>query len=67
MKTACKHTNHKSEDWGYTGPVWTDPEEENRYAHGGICQVDTCLDCGAKCYTNMNGGSTETSGWQRQD
>jgi len=36
--------------------------EENRRAHGNICQIDTCA-CGAVRETNVNAGVKERGAW----
>lgn len=44
----------------YTGPVTR--REQNRAAHGNICEVSECA-CGATRRRNINGCHTESSGW----
>lgn len=44
----------------YSGAVSRD---ENRAAHGGICQVLECAKCGATRLVNRNGGHVERGPW----
>lgn len=58
---ACpEHRAIKAEDFGFTGPVRSD---ENRAAHGNICQVETCA-CGGQRRTNINQHHREVGEWK---
>jgi hypothetical protein len=55
-----KHTASKTDTRGYTGSVSRD---ENRAAHGGVCEVETCA-CGYTRRTNVNGRHVEQGNWE---
>jgi len=59
----CDHQNCDSSMHAYDGPI-DQPVRENRAAHGNVCKVELCRDCGAKRFTNINQQHTETSGWR---
>lgn len=56
----CGHVRVKTVDYGFTGPV---SKNENRAAHGGICEVATCEHCGAEKSVNVNGWHVEEGEW----
>lgn len=45
---------------GYTGSV---SRAENRAAHGGTCDIDECVRCGARRNVNVNGNHMEAGPW----
>ncbi len=58
----CKHKKFKTTEQGFSGPVGPH-RRQNRLAHGGVCYRDVCLTCGSERLTNVNGCSSERSGW----
>jgi hypothetical protein len=63
----CKHTNVKETGpFGYTRSVAVHPlTHENRAAHGGVCFVEECQDCGKTRRTNTNGRHQEVGPWRK--
>lgn len=59
----CAHPKNRRESRtiGYAGPV---AKQENPAAHGGICNHETCLVCGAARATNINGSHVERGPWR---
>lgn len=59
IKRCPGHVAIETQDFGFTGPVSRD---ENRSAHGNICQHETCR-CGAERRSNINGRHIEQGDW----
>lgn len=58
---SCKHLKIRlAQERSFSGGVARD---ENRAAHGGICQVWECPDCGAFRLLNRNGHHVERGPW----
>jgi hypothetical protein len=64
MTTSCKHKNTKELTRPFAGPV---SKKQNPRAHGGVCYVDRCLDCGAERRTNVNGNHAEQGKWVKAE
>ncbi len=57
----CPHTH--TESLGircFMGPV---AREQNPAAHGGVCEGEECLSCGARRSANVNGSHVERAPW----
>ncbi len=63
--TICRHPHPKSGPEGpYFGDVSQHPyTDTNSRAHGGVCIIETCSDCGLKRKVNENGPWTEFGPW----
>lgn len=67
MTNTCKHASTtESRPYGFRASVAHHPfTRENRAAHGGICVLVTCDDCGAQREENSNGRHEEIGTWGR--
>jgi hypothetical protein len=62
-RARCRHPRARVAEstYCYSGPISS--ARENPRAHGGSCEVETCLRCGAERRTNINGGAVERGTW----
>lgn len=61
MTTECMHERYTTiATRPFFGPVSSD---ENRAAHGCICDEQECAGCGARRSVNLNGGHAEFGSW----
>lgn len=59
-RARCRHKPVRTRVMPFSGPV---ARRENPRAHGGSCEVETCLACGAERATNLNAGAVERGAW----
>lgn len=60
----CKHRRATSKIYAFTEPV---KPQQNKAAHGGICYVTTCPDCGKTRRENRNGQHVERGPWKYEE
>lgn len=61
---SCPHASVRTvATRGYGGSVASSADEENRAAHGNICDEQECRSCGARRKVNINGRHVEHGPW----
>lgn len=60
---ACRHQYTRDDEPTCFSAPLDGPAGENPSAHGNICIVETCSDCGAQRPRNVNGWHVEYGDW----